>query len=178
MRRQTFADVRGVAADIRLIMSDARGPLRDFARAGLPELLLLISDARQMIGTVDRAAQRFESSPSSILFGDKASEYKSREDDDGARSASFAVAARAWRCACGVQLGSGRRAAARSLRAVAEEHVRRGLAAGRLAARRRGAVDGQGHRHRSHRDRADGARGQVLRELALGGPGAAHGASS
>jgi phospholipid/cholesterol/gamma-HCH transport system substrate-binding protein len=73
--KQTFADVRGVAADIRLIVNDARGPLRDFARAGLPELLLLISDTRQMIGTVDRAAQRFESSPSSILFGDKASEY-------------------------------------------------------------------------------------------------------
>ncbi len=73
--KQTFADVRGVAADIRLIVNDARGPLRDFARSGLPELLLLISDTRQMIGTVDRAAQRFESSPSSILFGDKASEY-------------------------------------------------------------------------------------------------------
>lgn len=73
--KQTFADVRGVAADIRLIVDDARGPLRDFARSGLPELLLLISDSRQMIGTIDRAAQRFESSPSSILFGDKASEY-------------------------------------------------------------------------------------------------------
>lgn len=74
--KQTFADVRGVADDIRTIMADARGPLRDFARAGLPELLLLISDARQMVGTIDRAAARFESSPSSILFGDKASEYK------------------------------------------------------------------------------------------------------
>jgi len=73
--KQTFADVRSVADDLRQVVSDARGPLRDFARSGLPELLLLISDARQMIGTVDRAAQRFESSPSSILFGDKASEY-------------------------------------------------------------------------------------------------------
>jgi phospholipid/cholesterol/gamma-HCH transport system substrate-binding protein len=73
--KATFADIRGVAGDIRQVMADARGPLRDFARAGLPELLLLISDARQMIGTIDRAAQRFESSPSSILFGDKASEY-------------------------------------------------------------------------------------------------------
>jgi phospholipid/cholesterol/gamma-HCH transport system substrate-binding protein len=73
--KQTFADVRAVAGDIRQVVADARGPLRDFARSGLPELLLLISDARQMIGTVDRAAQRFESSPSSILFGDKASEY-------------------------------------------------------------------------------------------------------
>ena len=73
--KQTFADIRGVAGDIRQVMADARGPLRDFARSGLPELLLLISDARQMIGTIDRAAQRFESSPSSILFGDKASEY-------------------------------------------------------------------------------------------------------
>lgn len=73
--KQTFADVRSVADDIKLVVSEARGPLRDFARSGLPELLLLISDARQMIGTIDRAAQRFESSPSSILFGDKASEY-------------------------------------------------------------------------------------------------------
>jgi phospholipid/cholesterol/gamma-HCH transport system substrate-binding protein len=73
--RETFADIRGVAGDIRQVMAEARGPLRDFARSGLPELLLLISDARQMIGTIDRAAQRFESSPSSILFGDKASEY-------------------------------------------------------------------------------------------------------
>jgi hypothetical protein len=42
----------------------------------LPELLLAISDARQMIASVDRAAQRLESSPSSLIFGDKAVEYK------------------------------------------------------------------------------------------------------
>jgi phospholipid/cholesterol/gamma-HCH transport system substrate-binding protein len=74
--KQTLADVRGVASDIRQIMNDARGPLRDFARSGLPELLLAISDARQMIASIDRAAQRIESSPSSLLFGDKAVEYK------------------------------------------------------------------------------------------------------
>jgi len=73
----TLADVRGVADDIRQIMADARGPLKDFARRGLPELLLAISDARQMISSVDRAAQRLEASPSSLIFGDKAVEYKS-----------------------------------------------------------------------------------------------------
>lgn len=72
----TLADVRSVAEDIHNIMADARGPLRDFARQGLPELLLAISDARQMISSVDRAAQRLESSPSSLIFGDKAVEYK------------------------------------------------------------------------------------------------------
>ena len=75
--KATLADVRGVASDIRTIMNEARGPLRDFARAGLPELLLAISDARQMIASIDRAAQRLESSPSSLIFGDKAVEYKS-----------------------------------------------------------------------------------------------------
>lgn len=74
--KTTLADVRGVASDIRQIMNDARGPLRDFARAGLPELLLAISDARQMIASIDRAAQRLESSPSSLIFGDKAVEYQ------------------------------------------------------------------------------------------------------
>jgi phospholipid/cholesterol/gamma-HCH transport system substrate-binding protein len=74
--KATLADIRGVAGDIRTIMNEARGPLRDFARAGLPELLLAISDARQMIASIDRAAQRLESSPSSIIFGDKAVEYK------------------------------------------------------------------------------------------------------
>jgi phospholipid/cholesterol/gamma-HCH transport system substrate-binding protein len=74
----TLADVRGVAEDIRQIMADARGPLKDFARRGLPEVLLAISDARQMIASVDRAAQRLESSPSSLIFGDKAVEYKSQ----------------------------------------------------------------------------------------------------
>jgi phospholipid/cholesterol/gamma-HCH transport system substrate-binding protein len=74
--KATLADVRGVAADIRQVMNEARVPLRDFARAGLPELLLAISDARQMIGSIDRAAQRLESSPSSLIFGDKAVEYK------------------------------------------------------------------------------------------------------
>lgn len=76
--KQTFADIRGVASDIRTIMNEARGPLRDFARAGLPELLLAISDARQMIASIDRAAARLESSPSSLIFGDKAVEYKSQ----------------------------------------------------------------------------------------------------
>jgi phospholipid/cholesterol/gamma-HCH transport system substrate-binding protein len=76
--KATLADVRGVAADIRQVMSEARVPLRDFARAGLPELLLAISDARQMIASIDRAAQRLESSPSSLIFGDKAVEYKSQ----------------------------------------------------------------------------------------------------
>ncbi|MEQ1752806.1 MAG: MlaD family protein [Micropepsaceae bacterium] len=72
----TLADVRSVAEDIHNIMADARGPLKDFARRGLPELLLAVSDARQMIASVDRAAQRLESSPSSLIFGDKAVEYK------------------------------------------------------------------------------------------------------
>jgi phospholipid/cholesterol/gamma-HCH transport system substrate-binding protein len=76
--KATLADVRGVAGDIRQVMNEARVPLRDFARAGLPELLLAISDARQMIGSIDRAAQRLESSPSSLIFGDKAVEYKSQ----------------------------------------------------------------------------------------------------
>ena len=76
--KATLADVRGVAADIRQVMNEARVPLRDFARAGLPELLLAIGDARQMIGSIDRAAQRLESSPSSLIFGDKAVEYKSQ----------------------------------------------------------------------------------------------------
>lgn len=75
--KTTLADIRGVASDIRLIMNEARGPLRDFARQGLPELLLAIGDARQMIASIDRAAQRLESSPSSLIFGDKAVEYKS-----------------------------------------------------------------------------------------------------
>jgi len=75
--KMTLADIRGVAADIRMIMNEARGPLRDFARQGLPELLLAIGDARQMIASIDRAAQRLESSPSSLIFGDKAVEYKS-----------------------------------------------------------------------------------------------------
>jgi phospholipid/cholesterol/gamma-HCH transport system substrate-binding protein len=74
--KATLADIRGVAADIRQVMNEARGPLRDFARAGLPELLLAITDARQMIASIDRAAQRLESSPSSLIFGDKAVEYK------------------------------------------------------------------------------------------------------
>ncbi len=74
--KNTFADIRGVTRDIRVIVKEARGPLRDFARAGLPELLLAISDARQMIASIDRAAQRLESSPSSLIFGDKAVEYK------------------------------------------------------------------------------------------------------
>jgi phospholipid/cholesterol/gamma-HCH transport system substrate-binding protein len=75
--KATLADIRGVSGDIRAVMNEARGPLRDFARHGLPELLLAISDARQMIASIDRAAQRLESSPSSLLFGDKAVEYKS-----------------------------------------------------------------------------------------------------
>lgn len=74
--KATLGDIRGVAADIRQVMNEARGPLRDFARAGLPELLLAITDARQMIASIDRAAQRLESSPSSLIFGDKAVEYK------------------------------------------------------------------------------------------------------
>ena len=75
--KMTLADIRGVAGDIRQIMNEARGPLRDFARQGLPELLLAVGDARQMIASIDRAAQRLESSPSSLIFGDKAVEYKS-----------------------------------------------------------------------------------------------------
>ena len=74
--KATLADIRGVAGDIRTVMNEARGPLRDFARNGLPELLLAIGDARQMIGSIDRAAQRLESSPSSLIFGDKAVEYQ------------------------------------------------------------------------------------------------------
>jgi phospholipid/cholesterol/gamma-HCH transport system substrate-binding protein len=82
--RQVMIDARAAAAEGRKaltelaqIVAENRPPVREFTKHGLPSVLFLIDDTRQLIATFDRFAQRLERSPSSLLFGDKTSEFGS-----------------------------------------------------------------------------------------------------
>lgn len=80
--RKALTDAAGAAAEARMAMTELkeifkenRPPVREFTKNALPETFLFVSDARQLIGTIERFATRLERSPSSLFFGDKAPEY-------------------------------------------------------------------------------------------------------
>ncbi|HAH09210.1 MAG TPA: hypothetical protein DCL54_05175 [Alphaproteobacteria bacterium] len=83
--RKAMTDARFAAAEARKAMTELaqvvaenRPQIKQFTKNSLPEAFLFIADARQLIASIDRFAARLERSPSSLLFGDKSSEYGNR----------------------------------------------------------------------------------------------------
>jgi len=73
----TLSDARGAIAttnriltDIRSVVGDNKGPMREFAQSGLYELSLFVSEARVLVDSLTRLVDRFERDPGHFLFGD------------------------------------------------------------------------------------------------------------
>lgn len=68
--RKAIATANQILGDIRVVVSENRGPLREFAQSGLYELSLFVSEARVLVDSLTRLVDRIERDPRHFLFGD------------------------------------------------------------------------------------------------------------
>ena len=66
---------RKVAEELEQLLSNNRGSLNSFARDGLGQLPLLIEEAREMVGSLERFVSRAEGDPARFFLGRDAPEY-------------------------------------------------------------------------------------------------------
>ena len=65
----TAQSVTRVSDEINGIVGDARQPIADFSAEGLYEISGLITDMRQLMGSLSRLTGQLESDPAQFLFG-------------------------------------------------------------------------------------------------------------
>jgi phospholipid/cholesterol/gamma-HCH transport system substrate-binding protein len=66
----------GLANEMTGIVRDNKGAINNFGDRGLREFASFVVEARQLVTTLDRVAQRLESDPARFFLGNSASEYK------------------------------------------------------------------------------------------------------
>ncbi|MDA1324356.1 MAG: MlaD family protein [Proteobacteria bacterium] len=68
--RQAATTINRIAASAQGLVDDNRGPIRDFSQSGLYEFSQFISEARILVDSLTRLANRIERDPTNFLFGD------------------------------------------------------------------------------------------------------------
>ncbi len=74
--RKTAAALAALADEMQGILAENREPLRNFAGDGLGEFRQFLNEARILVASLARVANRLEEDPSQILFGAKESEFR------------------------------------------------------------------------------------------------------
>jgi phospholipid/cholesterol/gamma-HCH transport system substrate-binding protein len=72
--RATARSFNSAAGTIDALETENRGPIDEFMNDGLAQMTRFLSDARQLMASLNRLANRLEEDPSRVLFGDKAPE--------------------------------------------------------------------------------------------------------
>ena len=73
--RNTAAKLADTAEQLTLLVAENRASLKDFSGEGLYELSRFMVEARDLVASLTRISDRFESDPSGFLFGDTAQGY-------------------------------------------------------------------------------------------------------
>lgn len=68
--------IGGLASELDLILKDNKMSINSFTGSGLREFTLFVTEARQLVVTLERLAQRVESDPARFFLGTSASEYR------------------------------------------------------------------------------------------------------
>jgi phospholipid/cholesterol/gamma-HCH transport system substrate-binding protein len=66
------------AEQLNTLIGENRAGIGEFTGDGLPQLVRLIGDARQLVLSLNRVTEQIERDPSRFLFGDKAPERKAQ----------------------------------------------------------------------------------------------------
>lgn len=66
----------GLASEMTGIVKDNKQAINDFGDRGLREFTIFAAEARRLMTTLDRVAQRMESDPARFFLGNSASEYQ------------------------------------------------------------------------------------------------------
>lgn len=72
--RSTAKGFNSAAATVEALVNENRGSIDEFMNDGLAQLTRFLSDARQLMASLNRLAGRLDEDPSRLLFGDKAPE--------------------------------------------------------------------------------------------------------
>lgn len=81
--RKAMAQLNEVLAGVSGIIEENRVPLNTMTTDGFGEFRRLMAEARILVASLARVAQRLEDNPSSVLFGNRDAEY--RNEGGGAR---------------------------------------------------------------------------------------------
>jgi phospholipid/cholesterol/gamma-HCH transport system substrate-binding protein len=76
--RHTAQDLGKTADLLNAVVANNSDSIHEFATDGLPQMVRLIAEARQMVASLTRVADRIENDPAQFLFGDKAPERKAK----------------------------------------------------------------------------------------------------
>ena len=74
--RGAVANLRSLTAELDGLVKENRPHIRDFSRGGLPQLAMMIQEARQLFASLERLAGRIESDPGAFLYGKSGAEYE------------------------------------------------------------------------------------------------------
>lgn len=67
-----------LAEDLDNVVIENEEAISDFSKQGLAQLGRLVTEARQLVSTLDRVATRLESDPAAFFFGNQAAEFEPR----------------------------------------------------------------------------------------------------
>src|SRR5690606_27352185 len=83
--KSTLADLRSattgveeLARRLNAIVADSEGPMKDFARSGLYEFSLFLSEARILVDSLTRLTTQIERNPAQFFFGNDDSGVKAQ----------------------------------------------------------------------------------------------------
>lgn len=76
--RKLLHETTGFAAGLNMAVSNNQDALNTFGERGLREFTFFIIEARQLVTTLDRVAQRLESDPARFFLGNSASEFEAK----------------------------------------------------------------------------------------------------
>ncbi|HUN49832.1 MAG TPA: MlaD family protein [Candidatus Sulfotelmatobacter sp.] len=76
--RRTAQDLGKTADLLNNLVSSNSDAIHEFANDGLPQMVRLIAEARQLVASLTRVSDRIENDPTQFLFGDKAPERKAQ----------------------------------------------------------------------------------------------------
>ncbi len=75
---QAARNISTLAEDIDNVVVENEEAISDFSKQGLAQLGRLVTEARQLVSTLDRVATRLESDPAAFFFGNQAAEFEPR----------------------------------------------------------------------------------------------------
>ncbi|PWR19174.1 MlaD family protein [Zavarzinia compransoris] len=76
--RKAMASIEQFAGALRDLVTTNRRSIDEFAAEGLTQFAKFITEARRLVGTLERVAERLESDPSRFLLGTQRPEYAPR----------------------------------------------------------------------------------------------------
>jgi ABC-type transporter Mla subunit MlaD len=74
--RAAVENLKSLSGQLDGLVKENRPHIRDFSRGGLPQLAMMVQEARELFASLERLAGRIESDPGAFLYGKSGAEYE------------------------------------------------------------------------------------------------------